>query len=93
MTDENELIIRRAVFGEQVHQFLNSDICKYMITRAKYELEECLIALRAVDPTDSKAVMKFQNKVWVAESVQNWLADAVQDGLSAMGILEEREEE
>ncbi len=41
---------------------------------------------------DSQAVWDAQCQVWVAEKFRVWLTDAIQAGLKAQMILEDREE-
>lgn len=89
--DEKALLTERAVLGEQVHVFLNTDIGKYMIARSGAMREEAILKLRACPPEDSNAVRKFQNEAWLADSVMQWLVDAIQDGLQAINIIDDRE--
>jgi hypothetical protein len=96
MTDENseevrDLMVRRAVFGEQVHIFMNTDIGKYMIARAKEQRANAYVEFTDCDVNDTAQVQQIQNKIRVAECIEQWLGDAVGDGLRALNILEDRE--
>lgn len=92
MTEETEILLDVAVLGEQIDQFMKSDVGKYLLSHAAAQEEEGLEALRRVKCTDPQAVFEAQNKVWVAERFRTWLEDAVRAGLKAQMILEDREE-
>ena len=88
MDDETEVLVRRAVFGKQVEDFLSSDIGLYICLRAKTQADQAIDELKVCNPIEGKQVQALQNKVHVAESIQVWLSQAVQDGLNALGILD-----
>ena len=82
-------LLDRASFGKQVDLFWNSRVGEYLRGRA----EECYTAavqiLKTVDPTDSKAVQKAQNDVWLAERFNEWMSEAILDGLKSLDLLEQ----
>ena len=85
-------LLETAVFGKQVENFLEGDIGKYLVKRAEEQAEESIEKLKHVNPWSifaRRKVQELQNKIWVAESIQQWLADAVIDGLQATNLLEE----
>ncbi len=92
MTEETEILFDVAVLGEQVDQFMKSDIGVYLLQHAQAQEEAGLEELRRVQCNDSQAVWNAQNKVWLAEKFRAWLKEAVVAGLKARMILEEREE-
>lgn len=92
MTEETEILFDVAVLGEQVDQFFKSDIGKYLLDHAAAQEMEGLEELRRVDCKNAEAVWNAQNKVWIAEKFRVWLSDAIQAGLKAQIILEDREE-
>jgi hypothetical protein len=92
MTEETEILFDVAVLGEQIDQFFKSDIGKYLLDHAAAQEAEGLEALRRVQCHDTEAVWQAQNKVWLAEKFRTWLTDAIQAGLKAQMILEDREE-
>jgi hypothetical protein len=81
--------LQRAVFGRQVEMFLQSDVGAYVLQCAQTEIDEATEKLVRVDPEDPKAIRALQHKIGVAESVMNWLADAVRSGTQAREALEE----
>ena len=87
--NDNVLLMRRAIFGQQVSQFMNSDIGRYMMDRVEAEVKEAFEGLKNCDPKDGKLVQSHQNKVWKAETIKGWLEDAVCDGLAAMNVINE----
>jgi hypothetical protein len=92
MTEETEILFDVAVLGEQIDQFFKSDIGKYLLDHAAAQEAQGLEELRRVKCSDTEAVWQAQNKVWLAEKFRTWLGDAVQAGLKAQMILEDREE-
>jgi len=92
MSDDSEILLDVAVLGEQVDQFLKSDVGVYLMQHAAAQEEQGLEELRRVDCKDAAAVWNAQNKVWIAEKFRVWLSEAVQAGLKAQMILEDREE-
>jgi hypothetical protein len=92
MSEESEILLDVAVLGEQIDQFMKSDVGKYLLQHAAAQEEEGLEQLRRVKCNDAEAVWQAQNKVWIAERFRVWLEDAVSAGLKARMILEDREE-
>jgi cytochrome c-type biogenesis protein CcmH/NrfF len=92
MTEEIEILFDIAVLGEQVDQFFKSDIGKYLLDHAAAQEAQGLERLKKVKCSDAQAVWEAQSQVWVAEQFRTWLTDAIQAGLKAQMILEDREE-
>jgi hypothetical protein len=76
-------------FGFQVEDFLASDIGKYLIKRADEEIECAVEELKHADPDAPSVIRSLQSKIAVAESIQYWLAEAIQDGQNSMQELNE----
>jgi hypothetical protein len=89
---ESEILLDVAVLGEQIDQFLKSDVGQYLLQHAAEQEEQGLEELRRVKCTDATAVWEAQNKVWVAEKFRTWLDEAIRAGLKAQMILEDRED-
>lgn len=92
MTDDEdrELIVKMAVFGKQVDQFMSTDIGRYLLDRSDDEAVKALTAFKTCDPTDVNTVIKLQNIIKQSENFRLWLDEAVTDGLKALNILEDR---
>lgn len=89
-SEDQTLMIQRAIFGKQVEVFFNSDIGKYLIGRALEQKEEAQYEFTKADCTNISEMLKIQNRIIVADSVVGWLRDAVEDGLQALNIIEDR---
>jgi hypothetical protein len=89
MLDSSDPVVRTAVFGKQVEQFLESDIGGYLTQRAKDQSETFTAKLKEVDPTDWEKVMALQMKIHEAENILGWLGDAIRAGLQATEHLKE----
>ena len=92
MTEETEILFDVAVLGEQVDQFFKSDIGQYLLDHAAAQEAQGLEELKQADCNDPQSIWKAQNKVWQAEKFRTWLTDAIQAGLKARMILEDRED-
>jgi hypothetical protein len=78
---------REAALGLQVEHFLAGEIGKYLVGRAEAEVDAAVQALKTVKPTDAERIQELQNEIFRAESVQYWLAEAIQAGLNAQQEL------
>jgi len=85
-------LVDAAVIGRQVEDFLNADIGRYLVQRIEEELDSGFEDLMRADPDSPSAVRKAQNRVWRANSLKEWLEEAVTAGLRAQYILEERQQ-
>jgi hypothetical protein len=77
-----------AVFGEQVEQFLESDIGKYLLARAEEQREVALLRLTKANPWRRSYIQRCQNEVKVVDMFQQWLADSILEGKAALAVLE-----
>jgi len=87
--DPEDPTVRSAVFGRQVEQFLASDIGRYLIARADQQIKEGKAELVETDPENANAMRAAQFKVKVAQSIVDWLSDAIRNGEHATEILTE----
>lgn len=87
--DEQVALLRLADFGDEVDQFLKSRVGQYVLQMAMLHSEEAIEELKKCDPEDAKKVRSLQNKIKVAEDIQQWLKEAVAKGLQAMDRLDE----
>lgn len=89
---ESEVLLDVAVLGEQVDQFLKSDVGQFILEHAVAEEAAGIEALKRLDCHDADAIRAAQNRVWRGESVRAWLEEATIAGLKARMILEDRQE-
>ena len=87
MADPREELLREVSIGLQAETFLGSDVGKYLVSRAEGERDAALDELKTVNPNDPEAIMELQAKVWRAESVQTWIAELIQAGWNAEGLI------
>jgi len=88
---DNQELFERAGFGKEVELFWGSGVGQYLRNRAQECYSEAIQSLKSVDPTDTRAVMKAQNEARVAEMFEQWLSQAVLDGIKALELLEGEE--
>lgn len=91
--NEQQKLIADAVLGEQVDAFMRSDVGQYLLSRIDSEYETGIEQLKAAPATDASAVLMAQSKVLRAESMREWLSQAIYEGLNATNVLEGREDE
>jgi hypothetical protein len=89
-TDDKNMLLRRAAFGRQVEEFWASDIGNYILNRIDSEVVSAFQELKTCDPKDGKVVQTIQNRIYRAESIKDYLADSIVDGLQAFKELEDR---
>jgi hypothetical protein len=83
--------VRAAIFGAEVEQFINSPIGAFLLNRAAEEEQDGLNDLVRCSPSDVKRLVELQSKVLRARSIRVWLSEAVHEGLTALGIIEDHE--
>ena len=91
MTTENSPILQQIDLGFQVEAFLQSDLGRYLVQRAEAQVEEAVEQLKRCSPEDSTQIRAIQHTIQVAESIQYWLAEAIQSGLNAQQQLHDQE--
>lgn len=85
---DNVELLDRAQFGKQVELFWSSRVGEYLRTRLHEVYTAAIQELKTVDPTDTKRIRELQNDIFKAESFEQWLSQAVMDGLKSLEILE-----
>lgn len=88
MTTENNPLEQSIAFGIEVENFLQSDIGRYLVQRADEEIEDAVEQLKRADPDEPRVIRHLQSRIQVVESIQYWLAEAIQDGLNSMQELQ-----
>jgi len=83
----DEPTVRWAAFGRQIELFLDGDIGRFLVEKAKVQIEDATAKLVVADPYNSQEIQKLQNRVKVAESIIEWLAEAIAAGHSALEEL------
>ena len=84
--EENTILL-----GDEVDQFFNSDLGKYVIERAKKEVDENTEEWKICDPYDGKEVNRLQTNIRIAEQALIWLAEALANGRELLQMRMEGE--
>lgn len=85
-------LIKEAQLGIEAETFLSSDLGRYIIARAEADRMDALEQLATVNPNDILAITKLQNKIAVVDSIQGWIAEAIQNGYYAEIEIKESEQ-
>lgn len=94
MLNPEDPVVRTAVFGKQVEEFVNGDIGRYITKRADDEIAECFQKLKVTRPNSPGAIQhieSLQARIAVCERVIAWLAEAITEGRQAMNIIEDKD--
>ena len=83
----NDILYATAEFGETTRQFLESEVGRYLKGRAEAEALEYTEQLKTVDPDDAKKIRDLQNGIYRAESVVQWLIEAIEEGDEAINTF------
>ena len=89
MTTETTDIFNAIDFGIEVESFLNSKVGQYLIKRADADIADALEKMKEINPGDERAIRGLQTDIKRAESVQYWMAEAIQEGLNAEKLIKE----
>ena len=90
--DVNDPVVKSAVLGQQVEDFLETDIGNYLMERAKEEENRCLDALSNVATWRHRRIRELQGRIWMARGFQNWLVEAYNEGLQSLRVIEGEDE-
>lgn len=90
--DPNDPLVRAAVFGEKVQEFLRSEIGDFLLKRVEAQLAVSIESLKSVDPGKTTQVVVLQERIRLLEGFESWLGDAVQEGLTAISVIEGEED-
>ena len=90
---DGRLLLAETDLGEDVAQFLQSDLGRYMIGRVNIEISEFNGKLKTTFPLRWRKVMRLQNEIWKRERFKVYLLEAIQSGRSALAELSQRQSE
>lgn len=83
-------LLTEAVVGKQVEDFLSSDIGQAMLTLAEQQAQEAMDELKKISPTRESEIRELQNRIWLAEKFESWLAGLIRDGQQAVTQLKQQ---
>lgn len=84
MSAELDELIAEAEIGLQAKTFMETDLGKCLLGMADQDAEAARIAMEDVDPLDSKAIMKLQNKIALARNFKSYLIELFDRGEQAI---------
>jgi hypothetical protein len=86
--DPDDPIVRTAVFGLEVQEWLSSPVGSYVMNRVRQKLTHLEASLKTVDPSKAMDIAGIQAEIRHWEAFAGWLGDAVQAGLTASEIID-----
>ena len=86
-------LIAEAELGKQAKDFLESELGRCLIGMAKQDADIAKEGLANVNPTDTEAVRKLQNKVQLGMQFEQWLRTLVANGDAAINVFKQQENE
>jgi hypothetical protein len=90
--DPDDPLVRTAVFGKVVENFLQSEIGAYLLQRALDQEEAATVALVANAATWSvREIVECQGRIHTASNFRQWLAEAVDAGDQAIKLGQEED--
>lgn len=90
MTTE-ELELQTAKLGIEVEAFLHSAVGRYLIERAELEREQAIERLIEADPQDTALQLAIRHDIRVAQSIPDWIHQAIHSGKLATHNLQSME--
>lgn len=91
MSEQDELIAA-AELGEESRRFLDSDLGRCILGMAAQEVTAAQKEFGKTDPTDTKAIIALQNKIWCGEHFEQWLHELLDDGESAINVFKQSQQ-
>lgn len=79
-----EIADRTIILGDDVARFINGEVGKYLIARAREELSKALTDLAG--ETDPVKIRELQYKVQLARAIPEWLQDAIESGRAELEL-------
>ena len=66
-----------------IEKFKQGNVGMYLLARASSEAAEATQQLKSVNPLMFWRVSRLQNDIWRAESIEDWLEEALNEGRAA----------
>lgn len=90
--EQNRKLFADVDFGMEIEAFLRSKVGKYLLARAEDDREKGVAELLEADPSNMAKILQLQSQVKRADSIQQWMAEAIQQGTYAQQQLMEQDE-
>jgi len=92
-TDQRAALIAEINVGDELRNFKESPVGRYLLGRAKLYREHILELFRQVSPTDADGIRKLQSLSEVPELFENWIDEQISAGEEARMQLSDEYEE
>jgi hypothetical protein len=86
--DPDDPVVRTAVMGKMVEDFLTSEVGKMIAGYAQAQVDISTDKLKVVSPLRLFTVSRLQLEIGLWEGLMTKLADVITDGLNATKLLE-----
>ena len=83
MRDHRDALMADARLGNELEVARDTALYRFLAERARDEEAEALRTLKAVDPTDAKAVAAAQVRAGIADAVVGWIDEQIERGQKA----------
>lgn len=88
--DDSDFLFAEAKLGADVERFLNSDIGRYLVGRAKAEVQEATsMFLNSNVDRSHEEILRAKRKALAAQTVVTWLTEAFDNGMNSLVALQE----
>lgn len=85
--DQTKQLLGEISLGIEAESFLESEVGKRLIARAESERDDAVNELKTADPENAKQIRDLQNRIWLAESFQKWIAEIISSGWNAETVM------
>jgi hypothetical protein len=86
--DPEDPLVKQAVFGVQMEDWLKGPIGSYVMNRVRQRLSALESQLKTIDPQKVMEVAKLQVEIKHWESFAGWIGDAIQMGYEAEATID-----
>lgn len=87
MRDPRDALMAEARLGGELEAATNTSLYRYLVEMARAEEAQAVNALKAVDPTDAKAVAAAQIQAGIADAIIGWVDTQIERGREAYRAL------
>lgn len=95
MSNPLDLLVAEAELGEEMRQFVTSNAGQFILGRAQGEADAAQAEIRTLNPDDpllKDKLRDIQNRIWRAESLGQWIKEAIEGGDEALETFKQGEE-
>lgn len=96
INEDERQYFAEAVLGEEIRQFLVSNVGRYLHGCAKQEYDRCRDEMFSIDPytpEGKRTFLKLKADAWAAAHFMKWCVEAMQNGDNAEIMMNQMREE